>query len=337
VAAKKKPAEKKPAAKKAATTKRPRKKKVGGEAGSRGLSVQEVTSDAETKEAAEVARLVAEDGGEVIGMYRDPIGGHTHVIAVLPIEKVAPTPFQRDLSPAHANRLAEVINKLDRFVDPIVAVRSPEGGFWTPNGNHRLHAMKQLGAKSILALIAPDAEVAYRILALNTEKAHNLREKAMEVIRMARSLAELDDKAEKEYSLEFEEPALLTLGMAYEERGRFSGGAYHSMLKRVDNFFDTPLSKALDQRAERKKLLLELDDAVLAAVARLKERGFTSPYLKAFVVSRINPLRFIKGEPPSYEDLLDRMTKSAAKMDADKVNVEQIATAAGPPEAAEEG
>jgi ParB family transcriptional regulator, chromosome partitioning protein len=295
-----------------------------------------VVSDAETDAVGEVTRAVTDEGGEVIGVYRDPVGGHPHVIAVLPLEKVAPTPFQRDLSPAHAGRLAEVIHKLDRFVDPIVAVRSPEGGFWTPNGNHRLHAMKQLGAKTIIALIAPDADVAYRILALNTEKAHNLREKALEVIRMARALADLDDKAEKEYTLEFEEPALLTLGLAYEQRGRFSGGAYHSMLKRVDNFFDEPLSKALEKRAERTRMLLALDDAVLGAVAKLKERGFTSPYLKAFVVSRINPLRFIKGELPSYESLLERMTKSAEKMDADKVNVEQIATAAGPPEAAEE-
>lgn len=337
MAAKKKPAEKKPAAKKkAATTKRPRKKKAGGEPGSRGLTAKEVLADAETKEASAVIGAVKEDGGEVIGVYRDPVGGHPHVIAVLPIEKVAPTPFQRDLSPAHAGRLAEVINKLDRFVDPIVAVRSPEGGFWTPNGNHRLHAMKQLGAKSIIALIAPDAEVAYRILALNTEKAHNLREKALEVIRMARSLAELDNKPEKDYALEFEEPALLTLGLAYEERGRFSGGAYHSMLKRVDHFFDDALAGALKKRAERTRMLLELDDAVLGAVARLKERGFTSPYLKAFVVSRINPLRFIKGDLPTYEDLLDRMTKSAAKMDAEKINVEQIATAAGPPESSDE-
>jgi ParB family chromosome partitioning protein len=325
VAAKKKAAEKKaPAA-----TKRPRKKKKGGEPGSRGLTAAEVTGDARSPAVEELIEAIGGEGGEVIGAYRDPVGGHHQVIAALPIDKVAPTPFQRDLSPAHVGRLAEVIDKLDRFVDPIVAVRSPEGGFWTPNGNHRLSAMKQLGAKSIVALVAPDADVAYRILALNTEKAHNLREKALEVIRMARSLAELDPRPEKDYALEFEEPALLTLGLAYEERGRFSGGAYHSALKRVDNFFDDPLTAALKKRAERTRLLLELDDAVLGAVARLKERGFTSPYLKAFVVSRVNPLRFIKGEPPSYEDLMDRMTKSAEKLDPGKINAEQIASTGG--------
>lgn len=322
-----------PATKKAATTKRPRKKKNVKEAGSRGLTPKEVAADTADL-VKEVSAQITEDGGEVLGSYRDPVGGHAHVIAALPIEKVAPTPFQRDLSPTHVGRLQEVIDKLDRFVDPIVAVRSPEGGFWTPNGNHRLHAMKQLGAKTIIALVAPDAEVAYRILALNTEKAHNLREKALEVIRMARSLATMDDRAEKDFVLEFEEASLLTLGMAYEERGRFSGGAYHSALKKVDNFFDDSLKDALEKRAERAKLLLALDDAVLGAVAKLKEKGFNSPYLKAFVVSRINPLRFIKGELPSYEELLERMTKSAEKMDAGKINAEQISAASGPPEEA---
>ncbi len=323
-----------PATKKAATTKRPRKKKNVKEAGSRGLTPKDVVAETKDESVEEVSQQIIEDGGEVIGVYRDPVGGHAHIIAALPIDKVAPTPFQRDLSPTHVGRLQEVIEKLDRFVDPIVAVRSPEGGFWTPNGNHRLHAMKNLGAKTIIALVAPDAEVAYRILALNTEKAHNLREKALEVIRMARSLATLDDRSEKDFSLEFEEASLLTLGMAYEERGRFSGGAYHSALKKVDNFFDEPLKDALEKRAERTKQLLELDDAVLEAVTRLKEKGFNSPYLKAFVVSRINPLRFIKGELPSYEDLLERMTKSAAKMDPGKINAEQISAASGPAEEA---
>ena len=49
--------------------------------------------------------------------------------------------------------------------------------------------MKELGAKTILALLMPEPEVAYQILALNIEKAHNLREKALEVFRMYGELA----------------------------------------------------------------------------------------------------------------------------------------------------
>lgn len=69
-----------------------------------------------------------------------------------------------------------------------------------------------------------------KILALNTEKAHNLREKSLEVIRMARDLAGKEPLSEKVYEFEFEEAAFLTLGVCYEQNGRFAGGAYHPLL-----------------------------------------------------------------------------------------------------------
>jgi ParB family chromosome partitioning protein len=193
--------------------------------------------------------------------------------------------------------------------------------------------MKRAGARSIVALVLPEPEVAYRILALNTEKAHNLREKSLEVIRMARSLSESDPRPEKELVLEFEEAAYLTLGLCYEARPRFSGGAYHPVLRKVDTFLAMTLPKALVARAERAQKLLELDDAVAAAVAALKERGFQSPYLKAFVVARVDPLRFQKeAKAPSFEEALDRMIARARRFDAEKVRADQLATAASPPE-----
>src|SRR4030095_6747972 len=108
-----------------------------------------------------------------------------------------------------------------------------DDGYWTPNGNHRLQALKKLGHRAVTALLVPDADVAFKILALNTEKAHNLREKSLETIRMARALAERkwsSGAAEKSFAFEFEQPAFLTLGICYEERPRLSGGAYQSIL-----------------------------------------------------------------------------------------------------------
>src|SRR5581483_9246623 len=86
----------------------------------------------------------------------------------------------------------DVINKTGRFLDPIIAVVAPDIGFWTPNGRHRLAAMRRLGARSIAALVVADREVAWQILALNTEKAHNLKERSLEVIRIYRGLVEED-------------------------------------------------------------------------------------------------------------------------------------------------
>src|SRR6266571_4629412 len=177
----------------------------------------------------ELAAAVEADGGAVLAAYREPLGGNALLFSALPVDKVEPTAFQRDVSDAHVLKLTRAMDKTRRYLDPIIAVRE-EGGFRTPNGGHRLTALKELGAKSILALVVPEREVAYQILALNIEKAHNLREKALEVVRMYRDLARSLDPREPEMALEFEEPTLVTLGFAYEQRPRLSGGAYAPIL-----------------------------------------------------------------------------------------------------------
>jgi ParB family chromosome partitioning protein len=311
----------------------PRRKKKGAEPASRGLTAGDLGAKTIPPEVAKLEVDIEADGGSVLGAYRDPLGARWQVLAGLPIEKVAPTPFQRDVSPAHVKRLAAVIDRLDRFLDPIIAVRTDDGIYWTPNGHHRLSALRALGAKSIVALVLPDPELAYKILALNTEKAHNLREKALETVRMARDLAEKNSSAaEKDYALEFEEPAYLTLGLCYEENGRFSGGAYHPVLKKVEEFFDAALPKALEKRRGRADKILELDSAVTDAVAALKERGLQSPYLKAFVVARVNPLRFHRGGAPSFDSTISKMLTSARNFKAGSIKVEHLARAGGAPE-----
>ena len=222
------------------------------------------------------------------------------IAIVLPIDVVEPTPFQRDLSDAHHKRLADVINKTGRFLDPIIAVVAPKGGFWTPNGRHRLEAMRRLGAKSITALVVADREVAWQILALNTEKAHNLKERSLEVIRIYRGLVDEDaTRFESQFAFYLDEPALVTLGICYERFPRFGGGAYHSILRRLEAFTDEPLRAAVKDHEKRATMVLDLEEKIAAAVKKLKERGLVSPYLRSFVVARINPLRWIKGEPPA--------------------------------------
>lgn len=161
-------------------------------------------------------RQVETDGGKALQSTGNRISGQWLVLAALPIELVEPTPYQRNIPDAHVRKLEGVIGKIGRFLDPIIVVRIPKPGhaanYWTPNGNHRLSAMRTLGAKSIIALVVPEPSAAYQILALNTEKAHNLREKALEVIRMYKELVRLDEALEETYALEFEEPARLHWG-----------------------------------------------------------------------------------------------------------------------------
>lgn len=311
-----------------------RKKKTAAPAAARGLDARRVVTNDPPAAVERLQERIAEDGGAVVGAYRDPLGGNWQVLAALPIDRVAPTPYQRDLSEAHVARLASAIDRLDRFLDPVIAVPAADGQYWSPNGYHRLGAMKQLGAKSIMALVVPEQEVAHRILLLNTEKAHNLRERALEVIRLAEALAALDDRPEKEFANEFEEASLLTLGLCYQQNGRFSGGAYHSALKRCDKFLSTKLPRALETRRQRAAKLLAVNDAVNDAVAALKARGVESPYLKAFVVARINPLRFARKTVADFDETIDKMLASAQKFDAGKIKADQVARTGGAPEEA---
>ena len=324
---------------------------------STGLAAGEVIGADAPREVTDLARAIATDGGSVLASYREPFGGHWVVFAALPLEVVAPTPYQRELSKTHADRLAGVMGKVGYFLDPIVAVRAPppedddaeeeatpRARYWTPNGMHRLHAIRALGGKSIMALVVPDAAISYRILALNTEKAHNLKDKSLEVVRMAHALAgarATASRPEKDWAFEFEEPAYLTIGLCYEENPRYSGGAYMPVVKRCEDFLDVGIAQAMKVRQKRRDKLLELDAAVNEAVEALKAAGLKSAYLKPFVVARVNPLRWIKAAKPGQpapraelEPTIAKMIASARKLDASKVRPQDLAAmaAAPPPE-----
>jgi len=311
--------------------KRSKKKRTAAPAASRGLDARRLAGSDPPASVVELSRAIEEDGGSVLATYRDPLGGNWQVLAALPVSRVEPTPFQRDLSEAHVGKVVRAIDKLGRYLDPIIAVPASDGLYWSPNGYHRLAAMKELGAKSIVALVIPEPEVAHHILLLNTEKAHNLRERALEVVRLAESLAVLDNRPEVEFETEFEEAALVTLGMCYQQNGRFSGSVYHPILRRCDKFLRRSLPDALMERRLRSDKLLELNDLVNEAVAGLKAKGMESPYLKAFVVARINPLRFQRKPTADFDETIDKMLGSARRFDAGRIRSDQVARSGGPP------
>ena len=293
-----------------------------------GLTAAE-TLDVHDDAADELAERIAADGGSVLARYREPFGATAVLLAALPIDRVEPTPFQRDPSQPHVKRLMTVLETLGRFLDPIIAIHHADG-YWTPNGNHRLQAMRKLGAKAIVALVVPDPDVAFKILALNTEKAHNLKEKSLETIRMLRALADArTGRNEREYAFEFDQPSFLTLGAAYEQRPLLSGGAYQSLLRRIDDFQDERLPAALRERERRARRILDVDDEVGKIVDRLKKKGLTSPYLRPFVVARLNPIRFSTSTEFDFDDVLDRMEKNAAKFNVDKIRQEDVVRAGG--------
>ena len=335
-----------------------RKKKASAEPRSRGVAPDAIGSGTPPAALTRLAEAIEADGGTVLAPYKDPLGGNWQIFAALPIDLVEPTPYQRDLSKPHVERLSKAMDKLGRYLDPMIVVRGEvaergEGRerreepalsaakgreepashpYWTPNGNHRLAALRELGARSVVAIVVPDIEVAHRILLLNTEKAHNLRERSLEVIRLAELLAQTEDRPERDFEIEFEEPALLTIGLCYQENGRFAGGAYHPVLRRAEKWLGSALPKALETRRERAGRVLELDAAVTEAMKKLKDRGFESPYLRPFVVARINPLRFKRGGNPDVDETIDTMLAAARRFDAGRVRADQVARTGGAPE-----
>jgi ParB family chromosome partitioning protein len=304
---------------------RPRKQK----AGSRGFTPAECRLDAVP---AEISKRIEGEGGIAVGAYSDPLGKNPLVLAILPIDRIEPTPFQRDLSQVHHRRLADVIDRTGFFLDPVIAVTAPEKGFWTPNGRHRLDAMRRLGARAITALVVPKRELAWQILALNTEKAHNLKDKSLEVIRIFRNLMEEPaGKTEKDFSYYLEEPSFVTMGLCYEKNPRFSGGVYNSFVRRLTEFSGESLSRALKAHEKIAGMILELDEKVAEVVKKLKAKGFVSPYLKTFVVARSNPLRFMK-EPPELEDLIKTIRGKVERFNVDRIKQEDIVASGGAPD-----
>jgi len=108
-------------AKRAPARRRPRKAK----AGTKGLDPAQCKLETPDTLTVEATEAVEKAGGCVIGLYKEPLGGHATLLSILPIDKIEPTPFQRDLSDAHHKRLADVINKTGYFLDPLIAVLAP--------------------------------------------------------------------------------------------------------------------------------------------------------------------------------------------------------------------
>lgn len=277
----------------------------------------------------DLARAVEADGGSVLGVYQEPVGHAWQIFALLPMAQVQPTPYQRDLSPTHAKRLKEVIKRLDRFIDPIVAVRHGPGEYWTPNGNHRRDALQKLKAKNVPAIVIPEPEVAFQILALNTEKAHNLKEKSLEVIRMFRGLmTEAPRSTEEDFAFQFEEAHFITLGLLYERAPRFSGSVHAPILRRVDTFLRQALPKAYGEREQRAEMVATADTLLTDVVGRLKRRGIVHPYVKNFVMARVNPLTRARKTVPSFEQALAKVHAALEAFDVDTIRNEDIARAA---------
>ena len=98
------------------------RKKPAAAPGSRGLAPDALGSGTPPAAVARLAEAIESDGGAVLAAYREPLGGNWQLFAGLPIDLVEPTPYQRDLSDAHVAKLCSAIDRLGRYLDPMVVV-----------------------------------------------------------------------------------------------------------------------------------------------------------------------------------------------------------------------
>jgi ParB family chromosome partitioning protein len=277
------------------------------------------------KSARALAEQVARDGGQVLAVYQEPIGEHWQIFCLMPRDKVEASPYQRDLSPTHVKRLAEAVKRIDRFVDPILLVSPRPGTYWTPNGNHRRAVLDKLKAEYVPAVLVTETTVSFDVLALNTEKAHNLKERSLEVIRMYRALVtEEPGSSEEDWSFQFESAHLITLGLLYEANKRFAGGAFAPILRRVDKYLKGTLPKTLEERQERAEMVRAVDEALAGAVAKLKKRGINHPYVKNYVLARTTPLTRARKTLPPFEPTFRKLRENIQDFDVSKVRYEDV-------------
>jgi ParB family transcriptional regulator, chromosome partitioning protein len=278
-----------------------------------------------SRESQELAARVERDGGRVLALYQEPVGEHWQIFCLLPRDRCEASPYQRDVSPTHVKRLTESIKRLDRFVDPIVVISPRPGVYWTPNGNHRRTVLDKLKAEFVPAILVVEPEMVFEVLPLNVEKAHNLKEKSLEVIRMYRALVtDEPETTEEKWTFQFESPHFITLGLLYEENKRFAGGAFAPILRRVDKFLKQTLPKGLDTRTERADLVREADAALNVAVAKVKKRGINHPYVKNYLLARTTPLTRARKTLPSFEQTFKKLRDNLEEFDVSKVRYDDI-------------
>lgn len=217
-----------------------------------------------------------------IASFEDPVRRQPLKLALFRLEEISIPPFQRDVSESLKKHLEMAIEKLG-FLTPIVVV--PKGGkYYVVDGRHRLEAMRELGAREILAIVV-DESLYHYILEFNTEKPPNVKEKAKQAYRLYMDFYKEDPELiEEDLFTYLKEPMLITFGFAIEEFDpRFPASFYESFLSKIDNFLRIPLSSAVEERRNRAQALVDLNRVVNEKYA---EFGWENALMKGEIVRK---------------------------------------------------
>ncbi len=214
--------------------------------------------------------------------YKEPVKEQELILCMLTLDEIEVPPFQRDVSEGLKHKLALAIEKLG-FLHPILVFKD-QGKYFVIDGRHRIEALQELGYEQIIAIIVPK-DLALHILEFNTEKPPNVKEKSRQSYRLFKEFLEREpERLEIDLFTFFKEPSYLTFGFVLDEfEPRFPASFYESFVSKIDRFLTEPLPEAADERRRRARKLLELNEAVNDAYARL---GLTNALLKGEIVRK---------------------------------------------------
>ena len=259
--------------------------------------------------------------------FRDPHKRQTLVLKTVPADRLEVVEHQRKTRPAHVEHLVSSIERIG-FIVPLVAVEMKEGGksrYVVIDGQHRLHAAREVGIKSLPILVVP-GRLASRMMNLNVEKDLNIREKAVVSLGIYNSFLdsqpnlkendpEVEDSIERAY--------YVTLGLAYEGPGRLAGSAFEPLLRKCDFFLRRTLENAHTVREERAAKVLETNALVKDVIATAKEMGAFHQYFQYQLISHIDPFKRKRGRQ-NFDELFDKATAKLEKLIAEPDRVRRL-------------
>jgi len=259
--------------------------------------------------------------------FKDPHRRQTITLKTLPVDALEVVAHQRAPRPAHVEHLVSSIERIG-FLVPVVAVEQKDAGksrHVVIDGQHRLEAAREVGIRKLPVLVVPIG-IAPLMMNLNIEKDLNIREKAVVALGIYRSFLESDDDlketdADVKDSLEI--AYLVTLGLAYERRGRLSGSAFEPLLKKCDFFLRQKLDRAYAVREQRAETVLEANELVKNVIAQAKELGVWHQYFQYQLISHIDPFKRKRGRQ-NFDELFGKAIAKLTKLNDDSSLIRKV-------------
>jgi ParB family chromosome partitioning protein len=220
--------------------------------------------------------------------YTDPVSKKERVIKLVDINLIEPSPLQREISEKHVENLAKSIAKLG-FLDPLIGYEA-NGKYWIVNGQHRLMALRHLGAQGQIPVLIIGVEDAKYILDMNIEKAPNIKDKSIEALKVYKEFIKtVPHETEFVVAESVGEICLVTFGLCYAMDNRFPASSFFNLIKKIDLPENIPLSDGLELRQQRANKLMELKEIFNQKKQEFIEAGYDKMQVGNIIISLANP------------------------------------------------